>query len=115
MRFLQEINSPADLRKLRVEELQEVADEVRQKLLSAYQSLPIGNPLDRKTLMGPMIDKHAVDAAQDSIQKLKAEGGEVLYGGEPMDLPGGCYMKPCLASAKPNFKIVQEETFGPLL
>ena len=92
-----------------------VAEKVRTKLLSAYKSLPIGNPLDRKTLMGPMIDKHAVGAVQDSIKKLKAEGGEVLYGGEPMDLPGGCYMKPCLASAKPNFKIVQEETFGPLL
>ena len=92
-----------------------VADKVRKKLLSAYKSLPIGNPLDRKTLMGPLIDKKAVDAVQDSIQKVKSEGGEVLYGGEPMDLPGGCYMKPCLASAKPNFKIVQEETFGPLL
>src|SRR5436853_7023032 len=92
-----------------------VADKVRQKLLGAYKSLPIGNPLDRKTLMGPMIDKGAVEMVQDSIQKLKAEGGEVLYGGEPMDLPGGCYMKPCLANAKPNFKIVQEETFGPLL
>jgi aldehyde dehydrogenase (NAD+) len=92
-----------------------IADKVRAKLLSAYKSLPIGNPLDRKTLMGPMIDKGAVDMVQDSIQKLKAEAGEVLYGGEPMDLPGGCYMKPCLANAKPNFKIVQEETFGPLL
>src|SRR5207248_2793924 len=75
-----------------------VADKVRQKLLSAYKSLSIGNPLDRKTLMGPMIDKKAVDTVQDSIQKLKAEGGEVLYGGEPMELPGGCYMKPCLAN-----------------
>ncbi|HLW35628.1 MAG TPA: aldehyde dehydrogenase family protein [Chthoniobacterales bacterium] len=92
-----------------------VAEKLRAKLLSAYKSLPIGNPLDRKTLMGPLIDKHAVDAVQDSIQKLKAEGGEVLYGGERMDLPGQCYMKPCLAAAKPNFKIVQEETFGPLL
>jgi aldehyde dehydrogenase (NAD+) len=92
-----------------------IADKVRAKLLSAYKSLPIGNPLDRKTLMGPMIDKGAVDMVQDSIQKLKDEGGEVLYGGERMDLPGNCYMKPCLANAKPNFKIVQEETFGPLL
>src|SRR5438270_13324625 len=65
--------------------------------------------------MGPMIDKKAVEMVQHSIQKLKAEGGQVLYGGEPMDLPGGCYMKPCLATAKPNFKIVQHETFGPLL
>jgi aldehyde dehydrogenase (NAD+) len=92
-----------------------VAEKVRQKLLSAYKSLPIGNPLDKKTLMGPMIDRHAVDMVQDSIQKLKSEGGEVLYGGERMDLPGSCYMKPCLANAKPSFKIVQEETFGPLL
>jgi aldehyde dehydrogenase (NAD+) len=92
-----------------------VAAKVRDKLLSAYKSLPIGNPLDKKTLMGPLIDKGAVDMVQDSIQKLKVEGGEVLYGGERMDLPGGCYMKPCLANAKPNFKIVQEETFGPLL
>jgi aldehyde dehydrogenase (NAD+) len=65
--------------------------------------------------MGPLIDKGAVDMVQESIQKLKAEGGEVLYGGERMDLPGDCYMKPCLANAKPNFKIVHEETFGPLL
>jgi aldehyde dehydrogenase (NAD+) len=92
-----------------------VADEVRSKLLSAYKSLPIGNPLDKKTLMGPLIDKGAVDMVQESIQKLKDEGGEVLYGGERIDLPGGCYMKPCLAKARPNFKIVQEETFGPLL
>ncbi len=92
-----------------------VADKMRKKLLAAYKSLPIGNPLDKKTLMGPLIDKGSVDMVQDSIQKLKDEGGEVLYGGERMDLPGGCYMKPCLANAKPNFKIVQEETFGPLL
>ena len=92
-----------------------IAGKVRDKLLAAYKSLPIGNPLDGKTLMGPLIDKGAVDMVQDSIKKLKDEGGEVLYGGERMDLPGGCYMKPCLANAKPNFKIVHEETFGPLL
>src|SRR5437660_805246 len=73
-----------------------IADKVRGKLLSAYKSLPIGDPLDRKTLMGPLIDEKAVDAVQDSIEKLKDEGGEVLYGGERMELSGGCYMKPCL-------------------
>src|SRR5690349_25081154 len=92
-----------------------IADKLRAKLLSAYKSLPIGNPLDKKTLMGPLIDSKAVDMVQESIQKLKGEGGEVLYGGDRMDLPGGCYMRPCLASAKAKFKIVQEETFGPLL
>ena len=95
-----------------------VADKVRKKLLAAYKSLPIGNPLEKKTLMGPLIDKNAVDMVQHSIQRLKDEGGEVLYGGERLDgekYPGGCYMTPCLANAKPAFEIVRHETFGPLL
>ena len=95
-----------------------VADIVRKKLLSAYKSMRIGNPLDPETLMGPLIDKNAVDAVQQSIQRLKDEGGEVLYGGERLkgaQYEGGCYMTPCLANAKPDFKIVCHETFGPLL
>ena len=95
-----------------------IADKVRQKLLAAYKSLPIGNPLDPKTLMGPLIDAGSVDMVLKAIQRLKDEGGEVLYGGERLEgaqYPGGCYMTPCLANAKPDFKIVCDETFGPLL
>ena len=95
-----------------------VADKVRKKLLAAYKSMSIGNPLDRKTLMGPLIDSNAVDAVRHSIQRLKDEGGEVLYGGERLEgaqYQGGCYMTPCLANAKPDFEIVCHETFGPLL
>src|SRR6266699_1116019 len=92
-----------------------VASKVRHKLLAAYKSLPIGNPLDKKTVMGPLIDKNAVDLVQHSIQRLKDEGGEILYGGERLTVPGDCYMKPCLATAKPDFEIVKHETFGPLL
>ncbi len=92
-----------------------VASKVRKRLLAAYKSLPIGNPLDRKTVMGPLIDKSAVDLVQHSIQRLKDEGGEILYGGERLTVPGDCYMKPCLATAKPDFEIVKHETFGPLL
>jgi aldehyde dehydrogenase (NAD+) len=95
-----------------------VADKVRQKVLRAYKNVPIGNPLDKKTVMGPLVDRHAVDAVRESIKRLKSEGGEVLYGGERFDGKGfesGCYMTPCLANAKPDFDIVQQETFGPLL
>src|SRR5213593_4714437 len=81
-----------------------VAGKVRDKLLTGYKSLPIGNPLDRKTVMGPLIDKNAVDLVQHSIQRLKDEGGEILYGGERLTVPGDCYMKPCLATAKPDRK-----------
>jgi len=95
-----------------------IASKVGDKLLAAYKSLPIGNPLDRKTVMGPLIDKSAVDMVQHSIQRLKDEGGDVLYGGDRLEgekFSGGCYMTPCLANAKPNFDIVCHETFGPLL
>src|SRR5439155_6460173 len=92
-----------------------VASKVRDKLLSAYKSLQIGNPLDSKTVMGPLIDRHAVDMVLESIQLLKDEGGEVLYGGERLTVPGDAYMKPCLANAKPDFEIEKYETFGPLL
>src|ERR1700751_855633 len=69
-----------------------IASKVRDKLLAAYKSVPIGNPLDRKTVMGPLIDKSAVDMVQHSIQRFKDEGGEVLYGGDRLegsDFPGG--------------------------
>ena len=95
-----------------------IADKVRQKLLAAYKSVPIGNPLDEKTLMGPLIDRQAVDAVLHSIDRLKQEGGEVLYGGERLDgekYTGGCYMTPCLTNARPDYNIVCDETFGPLL
>src|SRR5260370_13319469 len=68
--------------------------------------------------MGPLIDKNAVDMVQHSIQRLKDEGGEVLYGGDRIEgshFPGGCYMTPWLVTAKADFDIVQHETFGPLL
>src|SRR5216110_3547143 len=64
-----------------------IASKVRRKLLSAYKSLAIGNPLDDKTVMGPLIDKNAVDLVQHSIQRLKDEGGEILYGGERLTVP----------------------------
>jgi aldehyde dehydrogenase (NAD+) len=95
-----------------------VADKLRDQLLAAYKSMRIGNPLDRNTLVGPLIDPSAVESVQQSIERVKSEGGEILYGGEKLDgaeFPGGCYMRPCLATARHDFEIVKHETFGPLL
>ena len=95
-----------------------VAQEVEDALLRAYQSVKIGSPTERDTLMGPLIDEGAVENVEKSIAKLKEEGGEVLHGGERLEgdkFPGGCYMTPCLARVKSDYKIVQHETFGPLL
>jgi aldehyde dehydrogenase (NAD+) len=95
-----------------------VADKLRDQLLGAYKSVRIGNPLDRNTLMGPLIDPPSVDNVLTSIEKVKSEGGDVLYGGEKLDsaqFPGGAYMTPCLATARHEFEVVKHETFGPLL
>jgi aldehyde dehydrogenase (NAD+) len=95
-----------------------IAEKLRDQLLSAYKSVRIGNPLNRNTLMGPLIDPPSVDNVLQSIEKVKAEGGEILHGGEKLnssEFTGGCYMTPCLATARHEFDIVKHETFGPLL
>ncbi|MBI3834746.1 MAG: aldehyde dehydrogenase family protein [Planctomycetes bacterium] len=89
-----------------------------EKLIAAYKQVPIGNPLESGTLMGPLIDKKAVDSMMDAIKRVKQEGGEILYGGQKLEgekYPGGCYVTPCIAAARNEFKIVQEETFAPIL
>ena len=93
-------------------------DELVKKLVAAYEQVRIGNPLEQNTLMGPLIDHSAVDTMMDAIEKVKSQGGEVLYGGQKLDgdsYPGGCYVTPCIAAADNAYQIVQDETFAPIL
>ena len=95
-----------------------VRDDLVGRLLKAYASVPIGNPLKEGVLMGPLVTHGAVNDMQNAIQRAKQEGGEILFGGEKLDgpnYPGGHYVKPCIVAARNEFKIVQEETFAPIL
>ena len=95
-----------------------VYEEFKNKLVKAYSQLKIGNPLDEKIHVGPLIDTDAVKSYQDSIEKCKAEGGTFVVEGGVLEGAGyesGCYVKPCIAEAKNEFKIVQHETFAPIL
>ncbi len=95
-----------------------VYDKVKESLVKAYQSLRIGNPLDEKNHMGPLIDKAAVQLFLNALEQVKKEGGKVIYGGEVLSGPGyesGCYVTPALVEAENHYKIVQEETFAPIL
>lgn len=95
-----------------------VRDELVSRLVKAYEGVRIGNPLDDATLMGPVLNQDAVDALLDARQKVQDEGGDVLYGGEALEgdaYPGGLYVRPCIASAENHYKIVQDETFAPIL
>jgi aldehyde dehydrogenase (NAD+) len=88
------------------------------RLAEAYKQVPVGNPLDPSTLMGPLINTGAVADMQAALEQVRKEGGQILYGGEPLrgpDYPGGCYVRPCLVAARGDMKIVREETFAPIL
>ena len=90
----------------------------KEKLVNAYKQLKIGNPLNEKNHVGPLIDTDAVKMYLIAIEKCKAEGGKFIVEGGVLKGKGyesGCYVKPCIAEAKNSFDIVQHETFAPIL
>ena len=95
-----------------------VYDTVRDAIVGAYKQIKIGNPLDEKNHVGPLIDKDAVNTYLAAIEKAKAEGGKVLVEGGVLEGEGyesGCYVKPAIIEAENHFEIVQHETFAPIL
>jgi len=95
-----------------------IYDKVRDAIVKAYKQLRIGNPLDENNHVGPLIDKDAVKNYQSALDKVVEEGGKILVEGGVLEGEGyesGCYVKPAIAEAKNEFKIVQHETFAPVL
>jgi aldehyde dehydrogenase (NAD+) len=91
-----------------------IAREMTERLKKAYASVRIGDPLDAGTLMGPLIDEDAVRAMMQALEQIRAEGGEILHGGKRVDRPGH-FVEPTLVRTRADMKIVQEETFAPIL
>ncbi len=94
-----------------------VYDKVRDALVKAYKGLRIGDPLDEKNNLGPLIDKAAVSAFSAALEAGKAQGCRLIHGGETLSGKGyesGCYVVPALVEAENRFPIVQQETFGPI-
>ena len=97
---------------------EKIYNKFKEKLAHAYKQLKIGNPLDEKNHVGPLIDHNAVNMYLDAIEKCKAEGGKFIVEGGVLKGKGyesGCYVKPCIAEAKNSYSIVQHETFAPIL
>jgi len=93
-------------------------DSVKEKLVNAYQQLKIGNPLDEKNHVGPLIDQDSVNAYLNAIKQIKEQGGSILVEGGVLEGEGyesGCYVKPCIAEVENSYAIVQHETFAPIL
>ena len=95
-----------------------IYDIVKDAIVAAYGQLRIGNPLDEKNHVGPLIDTQAVEMYNQALTKVVAEGGKILVEGGVLTGEGyesGCYVKPAIAEAQNNFEIVQHETFAPVL
>jgi len=95
-----------------------IYDQVVSSLKKAYEQLKIGNPLDASNHVGPLIDELAVKAYRRALLEIEKEGGKILVKGGALKGKGyesGCYVKPAIAEVKNSFKIVQEETFAPIL
>ena len=95
-----------------------VYDKVKDAIVGAYGQLTIGNPLDEKNHIGPLIDHDSVNTYLAAIEKAKSEGGKALVEGGVLEGDGyesGCYVKPAIIEAENHFEIVQHETFAPIL
>ncbi len=97
---------------------EEIINDFIIRLTSAYKQIKIGNPLDKQVLMGPLIDHKAVDTMMEAIDRIKIEGGKVLYGGNSLtdhEYKDGFFVEPTIILAHKEMKILQEEIFAPIL
>jgi len=95
-----------------------IYEKVKEKLTTVYKQLRIGDPLDEKNHVGPLIDKDAVGHYLQAIEACKKEGGRFIVEGAVLEGNGfesGCYVRPCIAEAAPDYNIVRHETFAPIL
>ncbi len=95
-----------------------IYDKIKDTLVKAYKGLKIGNPLDAKNHVGPLIDKNAVKDFTNALKLAVEEGGKIVYGGDLLtgdDYKSGSYVIPAIVEAENHYKIVQEETFAPIL
>jgi aldehyde dehydrogenase (NAD+) len=103
-------------RRLLVE--QSVVDEIVGKLAAGYRSLQerVGDPMDGEMLVGPLIDAGAVEQYRSAIERIKADGGEIVVGGEVLDRPGH-FVQPTLVRVPGDreFPLMAQETFAPIL
>ena len=95
-----------------------VYDSFIHKLIGNYEKVIIGDPLDPKTLMGPLIDEAAVSDYENALAAARKQGGTVLYGGKVMDPPPfgrRTFVLPAIVEIRNDAEIVQTETFAPIL
>ena len=95
-----------------------IYDNFLGKLKNAYSKIKVGNPSEKGTLVGPLIDAEAIEDFKNTVETAKRQGGKVIYGGKVVEnptVPGGFYVEPTLIEAHSGMDIVKAETFAPIL
>ena len=94
-----------------------VASAFTKRLLAAYGQIKVGDPLDERNQMGPLIDAAAVQAFERAVAEAWRQGGKVLTGGKRLPRLGACYVEPTVVQvpARGDFPLAREETFAPIL
>lgn len=95
-----------------------VYDSLVGKLKEAYKQVKVGDPLDQGVLCGPLHTKSAVEAYEKALKDIKAQGGEILCGGEVIktgDLAKGNFVMPTLTKVSPDMDVIKNEVFVPIL
>lgn len=93
----------------------DIADELTQRLIDAYEQVRIGDPLDDSTIMGPLVTSDAVEEMFEALEKAKEEGGKVVFGGKMLPDQGPNFVQPTIVKMPNQTEIVKQETFAPIL
>ncbi len=91
-----------------------IADVLTKQLVDAYAQIPIGDPLEDGTLMGPLVNADAVAGTKRALDLAVQQGGEILFGGDALDRTGH-FFEPTLVRMPADAPLLQEETFGPVM
>ena len=92
-----------------------IAERMTESLVAAWRQIRIGEALDEATLMGPLVNRAAVAEMMRGLERVREQGGEVLFGGRQLARAGGCYAEPTLVRARPDLPMLREELFAPVL
>ncbi len=89
-----------------------IAARFTEALTAAYKQVKIGDPLEEETIMGPLVNRRAVTDMMEGLDRIREQGGEVIFGGGRMT---GCFVQPALVKARADMPILKEEIFAPIL
>jgi aldehyde dehydrogenase (NAD+) len=93
----------------------DISAKLTERLVNAYKQVNIGDPLDEKTLMGPLVYQNSVEEMFDALEKVKSDGGKVLTGGKMRPDLGPNFVEPTIVKMPEQTEIVKQETFAPIL